>query len=55
MSEAEFLCYLLRGRDSLVHVMREGLTKAQVLDLGEVLDGLHRDLRTVYDQPKPRE
>lgn len=54
MTDRIFLYYLTGARDSLVDLMRKGLTKEQVCQVGEVLDDLTRDLRAAYDQPRER-
>lgn len=53
VTDREFNAHLTLARDRLVYIMREA-SPAQVLDLGEVLDGLHRDMRALHDQPTPR-
>jgi predicted transcriptional regulator len=53
LSEREFMAHLTQARDRLVYLMREA-SPAQVLELGEVVDGLYRDMRALHDQPKAR-
>jgi hypothetical protein len=53
VNEREFMADLTWARDRFVRLMLEA-DKAQVTQLGEVLDGLYRDMRALHDQPKAR-
>jgi hypothetical protein len=53
VTDREFLAHLTAARDRLSYLMREA-SPEQVLELGEVVDGLYRDMRALHDQPKPR-
>jgi hypothetical protein len=53
VNDREFLAHLTAARDRLAYLMREA-SPEQVLELGEVVDGLYRDMRALHDQPKPR-
>ena len=52
VNDREFLGHLTMARDRFVYVMTQGLTPHQVLQLGEVMDSLRRDMLTLYVQPK---
>jgi predicted transcriptional regulator len=53
VNEREFMAHLTQARDRLVYLIREA-SPEQVLELGEVVDGLYRDMRALHDQPKAR-
>jgi hypothetical protein len=53
VTDREFLAHLTQARDRFMYLMLRA-NPQQVTDLGEVVDGLYRDMRALHDQPKAR-